>query len=238
MFCDAYSYEAILIVVKSVFVSVWTIPKPPCPLASQGFLFCDLVLFVGFFLCMCECMGLGLVFLSPVAAGFFILRRQQTRKLKKLFAIFKENLECLLKWCRSRKCLECSYIYWYIACILETRLLHLKESVGIILRPVGAYSAVQCPVSFSYYRSLSVIHWLSKASWFPCQQRSGSIKLFSNNLLILMSLLEDNPVSILSCDELIMLERTWNWTSAVAVQLISLIVKAAHRCILSCRTFC
>lgn len=142
MFCDAYSYEAILIVVKSVFVSVWTIPKPPCPLASQGFLFCDLVLFVGFFLCMCECMGLGLVFLSPVAAGFFILRRQQTRKLKKLFAIFKENLECLLKWCRSRKCLECSYIYWYIVCNLETRLLHLKESVGIILRPVGAYSAV------------------------------------------------------------------------------------------------
>lgn len=188
------------------------------------FLFCFGIWFCLWAVCVYVCAW-GF-FLSPVAAGFFILRRQQTRKLKNYLFQGKNGV------LRMFTHLLIHSLYF------SDVFASFERKCGYYSKPVSDYPAVYSPVSFSHYKSLSVIHWLSKASWFPCQQHSDFIKWLNNNLLILMSLLEDNPVSILSCHELIMLERTGNWISAVAVQLICLIVKVAHRCVLSCRTFC
>lgn len=145
-------------------------------------------LFTRLFFCFVLGFGFvcGLVCVCAFVWVFFVscccwFLHPQTRKLKKLFAFFKEKLECFLKWCRSRKCLGCSYIYWYIACIVVTYLLHLKESVGIIVRPIGDYPAVYSPVSFSHYKSLSVIHWLSEASYFLV---SSVVVLLNDSIII------------------------------------------------------
>lgn len=131
------------------------ISSPSCPLASRWF----------------DC--------SSIAPGFFILREQQGRNFKKLSTSFKRKSEQLHKWCGSRECFECSYtdccfekklkqisgacriqtvflhkreVYWQVVYILVARLLYLKESVGIILRPTGDYPPLYCPVSFPCYK--------------------------------------------------------------------------------------
>lgn len=150
MFCDAYSYEAILIVVKSVFVSVWTIPKPPCPLASQGFLFCDLVLFVGFFLCMCECVGLGLFFFFESCCCWFLHSQKATNKeTQKTVCHFQGKLGMFTEVVQIKKMFG-MFIHLLVHC------LHFRDTFASFKRKRGYYSKTSrclfcCIVSSKFF---------------------------------------------------------------------------------------